>query len=220
MERAKEAGLEDVRWIDQVARLAAWTCRRAEAWLLEGDGAGAKETKLGSYAEVATSIADYSRPANVTAELVDVGAGESAADYDGKDVRGKIVLAYGSPALVTEQAVWKRGAAGILSWSSTRLNPLADRADQIAWQRVPEKDGPNGEKTTFAFVLSARRGQGALRPAARRERRALGVAGEARAAASRCACASSSSPSSCPRRRPPWSRRASRAPTRRFPRSS
>ena len=159
MERAKEAGLEDVKWIDQVAESTPWTCRSAEAWLVEGEGPDAKETKLGSYAEVATSIADYSRPANVTAELVDVGAGDGAADYRGKDVRGKIVLAYGNPGLVTEQAVWKRGAAGILTWSSTRLNALADHPDQIAWQRVPEKDGPNGEKTTFAFVLSARDGK-------------------------------------------------------------
>ena len=157
--RAKEAGLEDVAWIDQVNDSASWTCHSAEAWLLEGSGTTAKETKLGSYAEVATSIADYSRPADVTAELVDVGAGDRGADYDGKNVRGKVVLAYGSPVTVTEQAVWKRGAAGILAWSSTRLNPLADAPDQIAWQRVPERDGPNGEKTTFAFILSARDGK-------------------------------------------------------------
>ena len=159
LEKAKEAGLEDARWIDQVNDSASWTCRRAEAWLLEGEGTGAKETKLGSYAEVATSIADYSRPADVTADLVDVGAGDRASDYEGKNVRGKVVLAHGSPVVVTEQAVWKRGAAGILSWSSTRTNPLADAPDQIAWQRVPEKDGPKGEKTTFAFILAARAGK-------------------------------------------------------------
>jgi hypothetical protein len=159
MEKAKEAGLEDVRWIDQKGESLPWTCRSAEAWLVEGDGAGAKETKLASSAEVATSVADYSRPANVTAEIVDVGPGEVAADYAGKDVRGRIVLAYGNVAVVMEQAVWKRGAAGILSWASTRLNALADHPDQVAWLRVPEKDGPKGEKTTFAFVLSAREGK-------------------------------------------------------------
>ncbi len=159
LEKAKEAGLEDARWIDQVNESASWTCRRAEAWLLEGSGPAAKETKLGSYAEVATSIADYSRPADVTADLVDVGGGDRASDYEGRDVRGKIVLSNGSLSLVTEQAVWKRGAAGILSWSSTRANALADAPDQIAWQRVPERDGPNGEKTTFAFLLSAREGK-------------------------------------------------------------
>jgi len=159
MEKAKAYGLEDLRWIDQKPEHAYWEAKRAEAWLLEGEGAAAKETKLGSYAEVATSIADFSRPADVTAELVDVGAGDSTADYKGKEVRGKIVLAYGTLSAVTEQAVWKRGAAGILSWASTRLNPLADSADQIAWLRVPEKDGPRGEKTTFAFILSAREGK-------------------------------------------------------------
>jgi Peptidase family M28 len=158
-EKAKEAGLEDTRWIDQANDSASWTCRRAEAWLIEGDGSVAKETKLGSYAEVATSIADYSRSADVTAALVDVGAGDRPSDYEGKEIRGRVVLADGSPSAVTEQAVLKRGAAGILAWSSTRLNPLADAPDQIAWQRVPERDGPNGEKTTFAFILSARAGK-------------------------------------------------------------
>jgi peptidase M28-like protein len=159
LEKAKEAGLEDVRWIDQPNDSASWTCRRAEAWLFEGAGAEAKEIKVGSYAEVATSIADFSRSADVTAEVIDVGAGDRSSDYDSRDVRGKIVLAFGSPVIVTEQAVWKRGAAGILAWSSTRVNALADAPDQIAWQRVPEADGPNGEKTTFAFILSAREGK-------------------------------------------------------------
>ena len=64
--RAKAAGLQDVRWIDQVAEHVNWTCRGAEAWLLEGSGANAKETKIVSYADVAVSVADNSRPANVT----------------------------------------------------------------------------------------------------------------------------------------------------------
>jgi hypothetical protein len=159
MEKAKAYDLEDVRWIDQKGEHAYWQCRRAEAWLVDGEGDKEKRVRLGSYEEAAVSIADYSRPADVTAELVDVGAGDRAQDYEGKPVRGKIVLSYGNPTAVTEQAVWKRGAAGILSWSSTRLNPLADAPDQIAWQRVPRKDGPKGEKTTFAFVLSARDGK-------------------------------------------------------------
>jgi hypothetical protein len=96
---------------------------------------------------------------DATTELVDVGRGTDPKDYAGKDVRGKIVLSYGSPALVMEQAVWKRGALGILSWSSSRLNHLADSADQVGWQSVPEKDGPGGEKTTFAMVVSAREGK-------------------------------------------------------------
>jgi hypothetical protein len=157
-ERAKAAGLQDVRWIDQVADSPSWTCKRAEAWLVEGRGDAEKRTKLGSFAEVPTSIADYSRSADVTADLVDVGTGEKAADYEGVDVRGKVVLASGSVGAVMEQAVWKRGAAGILSYASSRLNPLADSADQVAWINGPQEDGPKGEKTTFAFVISRRAG--------------------------------------------------------------
>ena len=157
-ERARAAGLADVHRIDQVGLTASWTPRRAEAWLLEG-AAPPRETLLGSFADAKTSIADYSRPADVTAELVDVGSGEKAADYAGKDVRGKVVLAFGSLHAVMDQAVWKRGAAGILSWNSSRLNALAEHPDQIAWSSVPEEDGPHGEKTTFAFLVSARKGK-------------------------------------------------------------
>ena len=153
--RAKAAGLQDVHWIEQVAENPNWTCRSASAWLLDG----VTETKIASSADVPTAVADNSRPADVTAELVDVGSGEAASDYAGKDVRGKIVLAYGGVALVMDQAVWKRGAAGILSWGSSRLNALADSADQVGWLQLPAKDGPKGEKTTFAIVISAREGK-------------------------------------------------------------
>jgi hypothetical protein len=149
--RAREYGLEDVTWIDQAGEDASWTCKRAEAWLLEGAGKDAKETKLGSYAEVAVSIADYSRPADLTAELVDVGAGERAKDYEGIEVKGKIVLAYGSVRAVTEEAVWRRGAAGILSWASTRVNPLAEAADQM-----PPKPAPGAVETRLAGKVPRR----------------------------------------------------------------
>ena len=68
-----------------------WSCRSGEAWLVEPE-----EPKLAAYAEVAVSIADQSRTTHVTAELVDVGEGIDDADYEGKDVKGKIVLASGA----------------------------------------------------------------------------------------------------------------------------
>jgi len=158
-QRATEYGLEEVTWIDQVADDPSWSCKRAEAWLIEDEGEEAKETKLGSYAEVATVIADYSRSADLVAELVDVGAGDRAEDYAGKDVAGKVVLAYGGVSKVMQEAVWRRGAAGILSHASQRKIPLADAPDQIGWQRLRPEDGPDGEKTTFAFVVSPRVGK-------------------------------------------------------------
>jgi hypothetical protein len=152
-EKARQYGLEEVKLITQRSDSPSWTCRWAELWLIEPE-----EIKLASYEEVATSIADYSRSADVTAELVDVGTGIAPEEYQGKDVRGKIVLASGSPSEVMRMAVWERGAAGIVSYASTRINPWTDSADQIAWQRVPATDGPAGQKTTFAFIVSPRMG--------------------------------------------------------------
>src|ERR1041385_7447683 len=60
---------------------------------VEGRLAEASPTRrtLGDFPRDATALADYSQDADVTTELIDVGAGASAAAYQGKDVRGKIV---------------------------------------------------------------------------------------------------------------------------------
>jgi Peptidase family M28 len=153
--KAKEYGLEDVRIIEMPFDGLAWTPKSAELWLVDKDG---KETKLGSFEEVATSIADYSRPAKVDAELIDIGEGLSDRDYEGKDVKGKIVLASGSPATVEKEAVWKRGAIGIVSYYSSRITP-SDYPDQIAWTRINEKPDAEGHQPSFAFVIAYRAGK-------------------------------------------------------------
>ena len=210
--RAKAAGLQDVRWIDQVAQTPNWTCRSAEAWLLEGPAASAVETKIASSAEVATSIADNSRPAvrHGRARRRRRRRESERLRRQGRAREDRAGLRQPS-ALVTEQAVWKRGAAGILSWSSSRLNPLADSADQIAWVSVPEQDGPKGEKTTFAIVVSARARARPCRTRCGAKRRGAGERAR-RNPRNRCACVSRSTRSSCPSARPPWSRPASPAP--------
>ena len=78
------------------------------------------------------SRADNSRSTHLEAELIDVGAGVSERDYEGRDVKGKVVLASGPAARVQQEAVWKRGAAGVLSWQTNRPDPM-DAPDQVAW---------------------------------------------------------------------------------------
>ncbi len=148
--KAKEYGLQDVRVIRQYSPRPSWTGKKAELWMVAPE-----EIKVTSMDQVALSLADYSRNTDVTAELVDVGQGESDADYEGKDVKGKIVLSGGSNAVVMEQAVWKRGALGIVSYETNRQNP-ADHLDQIAWQDIPVKSN-DGKLGTFGFVVSPRR---------------------------------------------------------------
>ena len=155
---ATDAGLEDVRLIRQKWDEHGWSCRFGEAWLV-----APQEVKLAAYGDVALSIADHSRPTHVTGDLVDVGQGTSDADYEGRDVKGKVVLASGPVPAVQREAVWKRGALGILSAMTNRPEAF-DAPDQVAWGRLPyDARGVDGVKdgtpSTFAVMISPRRGR-------------------------------------------------------------
>src|SRR6266581_2861553 len=79
------------------------------------------------------------------------------SDYAGKDVSGKIVLAFGPPDKVKELACWTRGAVGIVSYHSTPTNPWTDHPDQIAWSHLSaSKEGEKPVPPTF--VISPRTG--------------------------------------------------------------
>ncbi|MCI0356195.1 MAG: M28 family peptidase [Acidobacteria bacterium] len=157
-QKAREAGLEDVVFHELPYDGVGWSPLAGEAWLLEpGPDGKMTEVKLGNFAEVATTIADYSRSSNVEADLVDVGLGTKDEDYAGKDVKEKIVLASGKPKDVETEAVWKRGALGILSYYSSRATP-SDYPDQVAWSSIHDKAGTEGKEPAFAFMVSWRTG--------------------------------------------------------------
>jgi hypothetical protein len=154
--RAREYGLEDVKLIRQADTDPAWNARRAELWVVEPD-----VQRLASLVQTELHLADNSRSADVTAEIVDVGGGLEDKDYEGRDVRGKIVLAYGQAGAVMNQAVWKRGAAGIIYHPDPRaidypLNSVS-HPDQVRWISLPHA-GADGKPPTFAFGLSHRQG--------------------------------------------------------------
>ena len=155
---AVDAGLEDVKLVRQKWDERGWSCRFGEVWLVAPE-----EVKLAAYGEVAMSIADHSRTTHVAAEVVDVGAGASDADYEGRDVKGKVVLASGPVTTVHREAVWKRGALGVIS-SMTQRPEAFDAPDQVAWGRLPyDARGVDGVKdgapSTFAAMISPRRGR-------------------------------------------------------------
>src|SRR5215470_3806297 len=112
-----------------------------------------KLRRLGDFATQPVALADYSQDADVSAELIDVGAGADAAAYQGKDVRGKLVLADGPLPAVHRLAVEERGAAGIVSdfpnqrtaWSG--LDP-----DLVRWGHL----SPYQTANRFAFMISPR----------------------------------------------------------------
>jgi hypothetical protein len=136
-QKAKEYGLEDVRIVRQQSNDASWSATYGELWVLEPS-----ETKLGSYAEYAVALASNSRTTHVTAPLIDVGNGVTENDYAGLDVKGKIVLTSSHPAAVMQQAVWKRGALGVVSYfyhTFPRISDMVERPDQVAWTSIPSK---------------------------------------------------------------------------------
>jgi aminopeptidase YwaD len=90
---------------------------------------------------VALAINSYSTAAGgVTLPLVDVGAGTSAAAYDGKTVKGAIVLATGSLGQVFAQAVRSRGAAGVISSEIAPYTKPAETPDVLQWGSIPLDD--------------------------------------------------------------------------------
>ncbi|HEY1249907.1 MAG TPA: DUF4910 domain-containing protein [Thermoanaerobaculia bacterium] len=108
---------------------------------------------LASFEALPVALADYSQDADVTADLVDVGKGTSAADYAGKDVRGRIVLADGDLPTVHRLACEERGAAGFLSDYPNQATPWSgEDEDQIRWGHL----SPYQTANRFAFMLSKR----------------------------------------------------------------
>ncbi len=156
--RAKEYGLEQV----QVERFAAdgektyhtlkstpgWEAERGQLWEMEP-----RKTSIADYDEMRVALADYSQTADVTAQLIDVGAGTSAADYEGKDVKDKIVLAGGNVAAVHRLACDERGAAGILSYQQNQVTAWSgDYVDNVRWGHL----SPYNAANKFAFMISLR----------------------------------------------------------------
>jgi len=136
-----------------------WTVKNAELRLLEPE-----ERLLVSYEDTPQSLHTYSNstpPEGVTAELVDVGTGTKSADYEEKDVKGKFVLATGRAKSVHEQAVYRCGAAGVITDSVTleipNVRESLDVPDAHAYQSI----WPTAEvleRVTFGFSLSKRQG--------------------------------------------------------------
>ena len=133
-----------------------WRVRKGELWVV-----APLRLKLTSYDEMPLSLARNSASADVEAELVDVGEGTSDRDY-AVDVKGKIVLASGSPYAVLSRAMTQKGALGVISSSVVPGFDLQNRLPgdypaQVGWNSIPapREDQPG----RFAFLISPRRAQ-------------------------------------------------------------
>ncbi len=155
LQRAKEYGLADAHSeefpIDGVKQYGlmrsyfGWTVEEGRLWEVRP-----QHQLIGDWATDPIRLADYSRSADVETALIDVGNGASEADYSGKDVRGKIVLADGVLARVQDLAVMKHGAAGILSDMPNQTTAWSGLDNTlIRWGHLDARQ-PSG----FAFMIS------------------------------------------------------------------
>jgi hypothetical protein len=82
---------------------------------------------------------------------------KSAKDYEGRNVRGKLVLCDGGPAACHRMAVEERGAAGLISYNSNqRTGWWRDDIDLVRWGHLD----PRGRANTFAMMISVREAAG------------------------------------------------------------
>jgi hypothetical protein len=142
---------------------APWNARFAELWEMAPDGEGFKKSvRLADFATQPVTLAQDSASGAALAALVDVGAGVSAADYEGKDVRGKLVLTSSQPEAVQKLAIGRFGAAGIITYALNQKTAWqGDDASLLRWGHLDSFAQPG----TFAFVISleqARAFQGRL----------------------------------------------------------
>ena len=136
-----------------------WEVKSAKLWLLEPE-----EQLLATYEDIPQSLHAFSNctpSEGIVAELVDVDRGTRSEDYKGKKVKGRFVLATGRARAVHEQAVYKYGAAGVITdsvtlempWVRESLDVPDAHAYQAIWPTAKELS-----KVRFGFSLSKRQG--------------------------------------------------------------
>ena len=98
---------------------------------------------------LALAINSTSTDGKIDAPLVDVGRGQ-AADFEGKEVKGAVVLGDADLGGLFRQAVTQRGALGVISTAMARY--IADDPDVLQWGSIPLD--PN--RKAFGFKASRR----------------------------------------------------------------
>ena len=130
-----------------------WELRREQPERAAADSPAkwTRARRLASWDAVPLSLAQDSESGDVEADLVDVGAGTTAADYAGREVRGRLVLTSSQPEAVVPLAIERFGAAGIVSYAQNQRTAWwGDDATLVRWGHV----GSFNRVPAFAFMVS------------------------------------------------------------------
>lgn len=140
MNKLKSFGIDGQ--LEIFGQTTAWDGVSASLWEVQP---GLK--KIADYGDLAATLASGSSNADVTAELVWIGAG-TEDEISKLDLKGKVVVTESSGGSVQSRVV-KAGAVGIISFNSPR--PLRDPL------QIPNS-GLRGNDKTFCFNITPRDG--------------------------------------------------------------
>jgi hypothetical protein len=161
-ERLRHYGLDEVKFLNYVAdgktmygtqkSRPVWEVKSAQLWEVRAqDGEYRRVRKLGDWDAVPLSLAQDSLSADVTAALVDIGAGTSDEDYAGKNLAGKLVLTSSQPEAVTARAIGESGALGIISYAPNQRSAWWKEDDRLVrWGHLSSFP----TVSTFGFMIS------------------------------------------------------------------
>lgn len=135
-----------------------WDARAGVLHLIEPEE---QARKLADYRQTPISLIQRSVAFDGEAEVVAVERGDTAAEYAGLDVAGKIVLTRGNVHRVHDLAVQRRGALGIIFDGMTEVEPVRPvwaLPDAIQYTSFWWSGGEQ-ERKCFGFALSPREGE-------------------------------------------------------------
>ena len=130
----------------------AWNVGHAELWEQRqtADGSWEDARKIADWNTRPITVAQDSATGEVTADLVDVGAGTSPADYQGKEIEGHLVLTDSQPGAVAPLAL-ERGAVGIVSAAQNQRSAWwGEDRNLVRWGHMETFPAPE----TFGFMVT------------------------------------------------------------------
>ncbi len=144
-------------------RTAYWSQRMFQEWdatdatlrLIEPEK---ERRKLADYGEVKNSLIQRSAPFSGTAEVVLLEDGEEVAEYEGLDLKGKVVLTKGDVHRICDLAVARHDAVGIIYDGMREVPLVRHRMDLADGVQYTSFWWIGDEPKCFGFVLSPKEG--------------------------------------------------------------
>ena len=130
----------------------AWNVEFAQLWeMKQQNGEWVNTIKIADWESIPLVVAQDSESGEAIAELVDIGAGISEGDYEGKEIQGKLVLTSSQPESVVPLAIEKYGAVGIISYAQNQVTAWwKENENLIRWGHLDTFS----KTKTFGFMVS------------------------------------------------------------------